>query len=96
MEIYNEQVNDLLDQSNTNLKIREDPSEGYYVSGLKNVKVRKPEEFKKLLTLGEKARHYRQTDIHEHSSRSHTILRILIENRLSETRKIILERELKK
>ena len=56
----------------------------------------KVEDFKKLLTLGEKARHYRQTDIHEHSSRSHTIFRILIENRLSETRKIVLEKQLKK
>ena len=39
MEVYNEQVNDLLDQNNSNLKIREDPSEGYYVSGLKNIKI---------------------------------------------------------
>ncbi len=39
MEVYNESVNDLLDQSSTNLKIREDPSEGYYVSGLKSIRL---------------------------------------------------------
>jgi hypothetical protein len=31
MEIYNEQINDLLDINNVNLKLRECPTEGYYV-----------------------------------------------------------------
>ena len=31
MEIYNEQINDLLDHNGTNLKLREDPAEGPYV-----------------------------------------------------------------
>ena len=39
MEVYNEQINDLLDQNNVNLKLREDPIEGYYVNGLKIVKI---------------------------------------------------------
>jgi len=85
----------LLDQNNSNLKLREDPAEGYYVNGLKVVKVNLVSDFQKLLKRGEKARHYRSTDIHEHSSRSHSIFRIMIENRLSETRKIILDKELK-
>ena len=42
--------------------------------------------------MGEKARHYRQTDVHEHSSRSHSIFRILIENRMSESRRIVVEK----
>jgi hypothetical protein len=49
------------------------------VSGLKAIKIQSVEDFKKLIKLGEKARHYRQTDIHEHSSRSHSIFKILIE-----------------
>ena len=92
MEIYNEQVNDLLDQNNINLKIREDPVEGYYVSGLKMVKLTSIDDFKKLLGLGEKARKYRATDLNEHSSRSHSIFRIMIENRLSESRRIVAEK----
>jgi len=86
----------LLDKDNINLRLREDPAEGYYASGLKTVKLNKLEDFKRLLKIGEKARHYRQTDIHEHSSRSHSIFKILIENRLSDSRKVVLERSLKK
>ena len=96
LEIYNEQINDLLDVNNTNLKLREDPGEGYYVSGLKSVKLRQVEDFKKVLTLGEKARRYRATDMNEHSSRSHTIFRVLIENRLCESKRVVLESQFKK
>ena len=88
MEIYNECVNDLLDSSNTNLKIREDPAEGYYVSGLKTMRVAAMEDVLKAITLGERSRHYRQTDIHDHSSRSHTIFRILLENRSKEGKRV--------
>lgn len=91
MEIYNESVNDLLDASNTNLRIREDPSEGYYVGGLKSMRVASIDEVLKVITLGEKSRHYRQTDIHEHSSRSHTIFRVLLENRSKEGKKVLAE-----
>jgi centromeric protein E len=88
MEVYNEQVNDLLDASNTNLRIREDPSEGYYVSGLKTMRIGQIEDVTKIIALGERNRHYRQTDIHDHSSRSHTIFRILLENRSKEGKKV--------
>jgi centromeric protein E len=88
LEIYNESVNDLLDSNNTNLRIREDPSEGYFVSGLKTMRVSALEDVSKIIALGERSRHYRQTDIHENSSRSHTIFRILIENRSKEGKKV--------
>jgi centromeric protein E len=88
MEIYNETLNDLLDSASTNLKIREDPTEGYFVAGLKTLKVFSLEDVSKIIALGEKSRHYRQTDIHDHSSRSHTIFRILLENRSKEGHKI--------
>lgn len=45
MEVYNEQINDLLDPNNVNLKLREDPAEGYYVNGLKIVKISQPNDF---------------------------------------------------
>jgi hypothetical protein len=88
MEIYNEQVNDLLDGSNLNMRIREDPSEGYFVSGLKTMRVASLEDVVKIISLGERNRHYRQTDIHDHSSRSHTIFRVQIENRSKEGKKV--------
>jgi len=39
MEVYNELINDLLDPNNSNLKLKEDPIQGYYVSGLKAIKI---------------------------------------------------------
>lgn len=93
MEIYNESVNDLIDSGNTNLRIREDPTEGYYVAGLKSQKVTSIEDVMKVIALGERSRHYRQTDVHEHSSRSHTIFRVLLENRSKEGTKVAEEQD---
>ncbi len=59
MEVYNESCNDLLDPVNVNLKVREDPAEGYYVSGLKSMRVHSIEDVLKILALGERSRHYR-------------------------------------
>lgn len=81
LEIYNEIINDLLDTKGINLKIREDPSEGYFVAGLKRVPVHSNSEAIKVLETGEKQRSYRATNIHEHSSRSHSVFRIIIESK---------------
>lgn len=89
IEVYNEQINDLMEPGSTNLRLREDPTEGFYASGVKMVKCTELDDFRRLIKLGEKSRHYNKTDIHEHSSRSHTILRIAIENRMAESRRIV-------
>ncbi|CAI2384300.1 unnamed protein product [Moneuplotes crassus] len=88
MEIYNEVINDLLDKDSTNLKIREDTSNsmGAYVEGLKSVQIQNYEEFMEVLDKGEKVRQYGQTKLSEkytdvYSSRSHTIVRIMIQNK---------------
>jgi centromeric protein E len=81
LEIYNEVINDLLDTRSINLKIREDPVEGYFVAGLKQVPCHSVFEALKVLDLGEKQRSYRATNIHEHSSRSHSVFRVLIESK---------------
>lgn len=93
MEIYNECINDLIDSGNTNLRIREDPTDGYYVAGLKSQKVKSTEDVAKIIALGERNRHYRQTDVHEHSSRSHTLFRIVLENRSKEGTKVAEEQD---
>jgi len=89
MELYNEQINDLLDPASTNLRLRESEAEGFYASGVKVVKCTELDDFRRLIKIGEKSRHYNKTDVHEHSSRSHTILRIVIENRMAESRRIV-------
>ena len=59
MEIYNESINDLLDFNNSNLKLKEDPTEGPYVAGLKVLRLYSIDDVNKVLILGEKSRHYR-------------------------------------
>ena len=92
MEIYNEQICDLLD-ANSEPRLREDPVMGAYVAGLKMFKCNALDDFRRAIKIGEKSRHYNKTDVSERSSRSHTILRVLIENRLAESRKIVAEGE---
>ena len=59
IEIYNESINDLIDFNNTNLKLKDDPNEGPYVAGLKVLRLFSMDDVHKMLTLGEKSRHYR-------------------------------------
>ena len=79
----------MLDPTSKNLRLREDVTEGFYASGVKMVKCTELDDFRRLIKLGEKSRHYNKTDVHEHSSRSHTILRIVVENRMAESRRIV-------
>lgn len=77
-------MNDLLDQSGTNLKIREDPTSsiGSYVEGCTVCKLKDFEHFLSILDKGEKTRQYAKTAANEqyvntYSSRSHTIVRLV-------------------
>jgi len=80
LEIYNEQINDLLVPGSTNLKIKEDPKQGVTVQGLKQQQVWSFDQVIILMNYGEEHRSYRETSIHEHSSRSHTIFKIFLES----------------
>lgn len=83
VEIYNEEVRDLLVSGSTNntLKIREDPTRGVFVDATENIVT----DFQSLLSTlfaGEKHRAFASTAMNERSSRSHTIFRITVESRL--------------
>ena len=80
LEIYNEVANDLLQPRSINLKLRESPAEGCYVLGLKQVRVFNAADVMQLLEIGEKNKHYRETKIHDHSSRSHSVFKIRIDS----------------
>eukprot|EP00347_Sterkiella_histriomuscorum_P016506 403352920 len=80
MEIYNECINDLLAPGKTNLKIKEDPNHGVDVADLKKQQVFSFDQAIILMNYGEEHRIYKETSIHEHSSRSHTIFRLYIES----------------
>lgn len=84
LEIYNEIINDLLDKSGCNLKIRDDNSNsvGALVQGLKSFKLINYDHFLDILKKGEKNRQYGKTEANQkykdvYSSRSHTIIQLV-------------------
>lgn len=56
LEIYNEQVKDLLSDKPSNLMIVEDPSKGVIVPDLNEFKVISPEELASLIYMGNQRR----------------------------------------
>mmetsp|Transcript_5272 Transcript_5272/g.9673 ORF Transcript_5272/g.9673 Transcript_5272/m.9673 type:complete len:761 (+) Transcript_5272:160-2442(+) len=80
MEIYNEQVFDLLtdqhDFRTQTLSVGEDLQKGFFVKNLSEHVVNCMEEVLALIEKGENNRHYAATAMNHHSSRSHTIFRI--------------------
>lgn len=51
LELYNEQISDLLEPSSTNLQMREDLNKGVYVEGLLEVEVQNVQDVLHLLLL---------------------------------------------
>ena len=80
LEVYNEQVNDLLDTSKTNLEIRERPDKGIYVEKLSEITVENEQKAYELLAVGESNRKIGETNMNSQSSRSHTIFKVYIES----------------
>ena len=84
MEIYNEEIKDLLAPAAANAKklmIIEDKTFGPTCSDLRNVAVLSPEHCLELIAEGEKMRHFGSTNMNEHSSRSHTLFKLSVERR---------------
>lgn len=87
LEIYNEKMVDLLAESeesanaSAELSIREDKDRGTYVHGLKEEIVTTPSQVLSLLDFGTSRRHVGATNMNAHSSRSHTIFRMIVESR---------------
>ncbi|XP_057533196.1 kinesin-like protein KIN-7N [Amaranthus tricolor] len=84
MEIYNEEINDLLMVTNQKLPIHESLERGVFVAGLREEIVSNAEHVHKLLEAGEVNRHFGETNMNVRSSRSHTIFRMVIESKIKE------------
>ena len=82
IEIYNEEVRDLLVSGNVDnvLAIREDPHSGVFVNSNANI-VTNFQALLGTLFAGEKKRSVASTGMNERSSRSHTIFKITVESR---------------
>lgn len=94
LQIYNEQVGDLLNEKATNLRIREivDPSQTaqgrerpaptVYVENLSEYSVTTAEEVRRVLAYGSRARTTAATRMNADSSRSHSVFTLTIRQRL--------------
>ncbi|CAK4773757.1 unnamed protein product [Aphanomyces euteiches] len=76
MEIYMEQINDLLHPASKNLKVRENTDKGVYVDDLLAVRAPTKDQMLKLVERGNTNRVVGSTRMNNDSSRSHTVLMI--------------------
>ncbi|KAL0339752.1 UNVERIFIED_CONTAM: Kinesin-like protein KIN-7O [Sesamum radiatum] len=81
MEIYNEEINDLLAPEHRKLQIHESIERGIFVAGLREEIVASADQVLELMEFGESHRHIGETNMNVYSSRSHTIFRMIIESR---------------
>ncbi|BBN13099.1 hypothetical protein MPTK1_6g00780 [Marchantia polymorpha subsp. ruderalis] len=80
IQIYMEQIQDLLRPESCNMQIREGET-GVYVSGIQEVEVKSAEDVMKLLLLGDRNRAFSFTKLNAHSSRSHAIVILTVERK---------------
>ena len=79
LQIYNEQISDLLKPERSNLTIREDKKKGVYVEGLSEWVVRSPAEIYGLMEKGGMVRATGETKMNKVSSRSHAVFVVIAE-----------------
>jgi hypothetical protein len=87
MEIYNENVRDLLAPNASNrgtneyLRVREHPTRGIFVSNLTTIRVSGFEDLMSLIAIGDKNRTVGATNANAHSSRSHAVVTLTVVQR---------------
>lgn len=81
LEIYQEQIHDLLDPNPQNLLLREDMKKGAYVDGIIEEQVTNLMETYQILKIGSRNRHVSSTSMNKESSRSHSVFSMNIESK---------------
>ncbi|XP_076449175.1 kinesin-like protein KIF15 [Babylonia areolata] len=81
LEIYQEQVYDLLDPATANLQLRENIKKGVFVDGLTEQVVTTPTEAYQALSTGWLNRKVAATSMNRESSRSHAVFTLCIESK---------------
>ena len=79
IEIYNENINDLIDNSKKNLEIKESPNKNIYVNNLSEISVANVEKAFQIYNKGETNRINGEAKLSEKSSRNNIIFRITVE-----------------
>ncbi|OVA09269.1 Kinesin [Macleaya cordata] len=80
LEIYNEQIGDLLDPTQRNLEIRDDAKNGFYVENLSEEYVTSFDDVTQILIKGLSNRKVGATSINSKSSRSHIVFTCVVES----------------
>ena len=78
VELYQEKIRDLIDTKRVNLNIRETPSRVIYIENLSEYYVYCENDILNILKIGRENRAQASTKMNEHSSRSHSIFMITI------------------
>jgi len=81
IEIYNEQIRDLLNPSAENLMVVEDPGKGVMISNLSEYIIHTEQELLKHIFQGNSRRIMATTHANQFSSRSHAIIQLTVEKR---------------
>jgi hypothetical protein len=81
LEIYNEEIKDLLNPSSKQMKIRENKDKGIYVEDLCEVVVKDGKTVLDLIAQGNTVRRVAATKMNDTSSRSHSVFTLKIEQR---------------
>ena len=79
VEIYNEEVRDLLGNKDKKLDIREDHKKGTFVKDLTYITIKSTADIENCLERGNKNRHVGQTSMNDQSSRSHSLFTVYLE-----------------
>lgn len=79
LQIYNENISDLLKTERSSLQIREDKKRGVFVEGLSEWAVRTPHEIYSLMQRGAMVRATASTKMNDVSSRSHAVFIMIVE-----------------
>ena len=81
LEVYNENIRDLLSETEEYLDLREDPIKGPVVASITEIETTSSQEIMSLLHQGNAKRSQAATAANEVSSRSHAVLQVIVENR---------------
>lgn len=79
IEIYNENIRDLLSNTDEYLDLREDPNKGISIANISELNVTSCKDIMQILKKGNKNRTQEATNANETSSRSHAILQVVVE-----------------
>ncbi|KAJ1924562.1 Kinesin-like protein kif15 [Tieghemiomyces parasiticus] len=84
LEIYNESIHDLLDPATPMRALREDINRGIFVDGITEETILTPTDAYRVFERGATNRHVGSTAMNRESSRSHSVLTLIIQSKTTE------------